>query len=89
MPAAGTLSNLVVTLGNNVGLGVQYVFTAYHNGVADAALQCTVTGTGSNVCTDSTGSVSYAAGDTISIESVPIGPPAAASMGWWARHQLQ
>ena len=46
MPAAGTLSNLVVTLGNNVGLGVQYVFTAYHNGVADAALQCTVTGTG-------------------------------------------
>lgn len=75
MPTSGTIDNFYVNLNASPGSPASYVFTVYKNGVA-TAITCTIVNS-ATIGTDTTHSVSYAAGDTISIESVPNTAPTA------------
>lgn len=82
MPTAGVFDRLFARLTAAPGSGVTHTFTLMKNGVA-TALTCAMTGTGSGngitFASDVTNSVSYAAGDTISLRQVVSGGTAAAS----------
>ncbi|MBJ7348818.1 MAG: collagen-like protein, partial [Thermoleophilaceae bacterium] len=74
-PAAGTLSKLIIRLEPNLVASSNYVYTVRRNGSAPAlTLTCTQgLGTVSTVqiCTDLTHTVTFAAGDLLSIEAKP------------------
>ncbi len=74
IPVAGTLSNLCVLLNKAPQNGAgnqQIVFTVFKNGVA-TGVTCTIAENATNA-TDITHTVSFAVGDTITLESDPTG----------------
>lgn len=83
IPIAGTLKQLRVEMSTAPGVGNAHAYTIYKNGVATAAT-CTISGS-STQCSDLSNTVSIAAGDTLSIESVPSGSPVSSGffrMAW-------
>lgn len=76
MPTAGTFSNFYIRSTTAPGAGKSYTYTLRKNG-ADTAVTATMSDA-ATTATDSTNSVTYAAGDTISIKAVPTGTPTAA-----------
>jgi hypothetical protein len=80
MPTAGTLSSLYVELSANINAGATGIFTIMKNGSAQA-LTCTI-GAGASTGNDTTHSVSYVAGDTISIRATYTGTPGTPKAYW-------
>lgn len=80
MGSAGTISNLIVRMPTTIVAG-SYQITLFKNGSAAGSpgnFSCTVsTGVGPQTCTDSTNTVSVAAGDTLAWQSIPTTTPAA------------
>jgi len=83
MPVAGTLSNFYVILDGSPGSGNSYTFIVRNNG-EDTLVTCTISGTGTTG-SDLTNSVSFEAGDYISIMVTPASRPTARSMRWTAQ----
>lgn len=75
VPIAGTLKNLYIRLGAAPTAGKSFAFTVEKNG-SDSTITCTVSDANTS-CNDTTHTLSLAAGDTISIKSVPSGTPTA------------
>ncbi len=76
MPKAGALSNLFVRLSKNAShaAGGSYTFTVRVNGASPAGTPtCTITGATSS-CSDTTHSVTFAAGDLVAIQATPSAP---------------
>lgn len=71
---AGTISTLYVHLATAPGAGTSWAFTLVKNGV-DTALTCTVADA-AVTCNDTSNSFSVAAGDDLSVKSVPTNTPA-------------
>ncbi len=72
IPHSLTISNLRLDCVTAPGAGKSYTYTVQKNG-ADTALTVQISGTSPLTQTDSTHSVAFAAGDTISLKSVPAG----------------
>jgi hypothetical protein len=83
VPMAGTLSEFYVTLNGSPGSGRGYTFVVRKNGV-NTLVTCTISGT-ATTGSDVTNSVSFAAGDKISIRVTPVNNPTARSMSWTAK----
>jgi len=83
MPVAGTISNFYVILNGSPGSGNSFTFVVRKNGV-DTLVTCTISGT-NTTGSDLTNSVSFAAGDYISIMVTPTGNPTARTMRWTAQ----
>ena len=86
MTVAGLLSDLYVRLDGSPGGTSSYTFTVRKNGL-DATLTCAISGA-STSCSDTNpaNSVSFSAGDLISVKSVPSATnPTARSMRWTAK----
>jgi outer membrane protein assembly factor BamB len=84
MPVAGTVSNFYVNLDGSPGTSRWYTFVVRKNG-ADTPLTCTIADT-DTTGSDLTNSVSFAAGDYISIMSTPSAAnPTGRSMLWTAK----
>jgi outer membrane protein assembly factor BamB len=84
MPVAGTVSNFYVILDGSPGTSRWYTFVVRKNG-ADTPLTCTIADT-DTTGSDLTNSVSFAAGDYISIMSTPSAAnPTGRSMLWTAK----
>lgn len=79
IPVAGIIRNMYVLLSTNPGGGKSYAITLRDNAV-DTLLTCTVSGASATSCQDMAHPISVAAGDLISISSVPSGTPTAASI---------
>lgn len=78
MPTGGVFSHLRVSLSAAPGTTTTRVFTLRKNGV-DTTLTCTVT-SGNTTASDTSNSVTFAAGDVISIgQTTPAGTPATAT----------
>jgi len=82
LPTAGTVSNFYVILNTDPGNGKSYTFVVRKNG-ADTPVTCTISDT-DTTGSDLTNSVSFAAGDYISIMVTPASRPTARSMRWTA-----
>jgi hypothetical protein len=82
VPAAGSISRLFVKLTSGPGAGASYTFFVRKSG-ADTALACTISGTAAT-CSDLVNSVSFAAGDLLSVRVQPTGGPAGREMRWMA-----
>src|SRR5689334_12075093 len=76
-----TLSNFYMLLDVAPGAGTSYTFTVMKNGSA-TALTVTISDA-ATTATDSTHSVSFAAGDTVSIQSQPTGAVATTNLQSW------
>ena len=85
MPVAGTLSNLQVRLSTAPGSGNWYQLTVRKNSVS-SIISCTITDSSQITCTDSD-AVSFAAGDTISLQVVPGSNPNSAYLTWSVKLQ--
>jgi hypothetical protein len=83
VPLAATLSNFYVHLSGAPGPGNSYTFTVRRNG-GNTTVTCTISGSSATTCSDTTHTQAFDAGDTISIESVPLSNPSNASMHWTA-----
>ena len=83
MPMAGTVSDFYVILNTNPGDSKSYTFVVRKNG-DNTPVTCTISGT-DTTGSDLTNSVSFAAGDYISIMVTPSGNPTAAAMCWTAK----
>jgi len=84
LPVAGTVSDFYVTLDGSPGNNRWYTFVVRKNG-ADTSVTCTISGTDTTGF-DLTNSVSFAAGDYISIMSTPSAAnPTGRSMLWTAK----
>lgn len=83
MPTSGVLDQLRVD-GSAPGAAKSVTWTVFKNGVA-TAITCQMAGSGSGAgitfCSDTTHSVSVAAGDTLSLESVVSGTPTTGNTG--------
>ena len=66
LPLSGSLANFTVVLSVAPGAGNSWVLAVRQNGLS-TAVTCTVSGASSKTCSDSTHSVTYAAGDTIDV----------------------
>ncbi len=73
MPTSGTLDRFYAELQALPATGRSYTFTVYKNG-APTSMAVTISDSGVRA-SDLTHSISFVAGDTISIESVPSGTP--------------
>ena len=83
MPVAGTISNLVVSIGTAPGVGKKWDFTIHKNGLATAPLvTCKIEGIAKS-CT-STGSATFAAGDLISLGANPENTPSKWGSARWS-----
>lgn len=83
VPVAGTGKTFYCNVGTAPGVSKSWTFTIVKNGV-DTSLVCVISGTSTDG-SDTTNTVSFSAGDTVSIKSVPSGgPPSAANIrfGW-------
>jgi hypothetical protein len=81
----GTLSDLHVRLEGSPGTGNSYTFTVRNNG-ADTSLTCAIIDSSVSCSdTDAAHSVSFSAGDTVSIKSVPSSNPSGRAMRWSAK----
>jgi hypothetical protein len=86
MIIAGEMSNLYVRLNNSPGGSNSYTFTIRKNGI-DSSLTCTIMGSATS-CSDidPAHSVTFDAGDLISVKAVPSSPaPTARTMRWTAK----
>lgn len=79
MPTAGTLESLVVNLSAAIPAGTTYTFTIMKNGGAES-LAATINGSSSGSNTVDT--VSFVAGDTVSIRSTSTGAPGTPFASW-------
>jgi hypothetical protein len=79
----GTATSLYVRTSGAPGSGNSWTFTIFKNGSAEAGLSCTVSDDATS-CSDTAGSVSYSAGDTVSIRIVGTSSPAAGKTASWA-----
>jgi hypothetical protein len=82
MPTAGTIDNLYLSFDGTAGAGKSYTLTLYKNGIATAL---TANISNSTITPDTTHSVSFIAGDTLSIQSVPSGTPSGIRAFWSLR----
>lgn len=73
IPVDGVLSKLIVVLDGTPGAGKSYAITVRKNG-SDQALTCTVADT-STTCEDIINSVTFSAGDVVSVSTTPTGTP--------------
>lgn len=73
MPTSGTIDRLYVALNNTPGGAATYTFTVYKNG-SPTAVTCTVT-SAATTASDLSNSVTFSAGDTISLGCIPTGTP--------------
>ena len=80
MPTDGTLGSLYVRLSANVGAGGTYTFTIIKNGVAQS-LAVTLSA-GESTGSDQYNTVSFVAGDTVSIRSTYTGAPGNPTAAW-------
>src|SRR5205809_871138 len=89
MTVAGTLSNLRIRLSATAGgTGASYTFTVRKNATS-TSVTCTITD-GASTCSDATNSVTFAAGDLISIQAVPsttVVPTDNLDVRWTARYE--
>jgi hypothetical protein len=85
LPVAASASNLYVRISAQPGSGNSYTFTLRKNS-ADTSLSCSISGT-ATVCSNSSGAVSFSAGDLISIEITPSSNPASATGSWAIQYQ--
>jgi len=76
MPVAGTLTKLYGQLALAAGAGTSYNIYVNKNG-ATTTVTCNVGGASTLQCSDVVHTVSFAAGDTISVHTEPVGSPAA------------
>ncbi len=84
MPVAGTVSDFYVILNGSPGSGKSFTFVVRKNG-ANTPVTCTISGT-ATTGSDLTNSVSFAAGDRISIMvTTSAAHPTARSMLWTAK----
>jgi Collagen triple helix repeat (20 copies) len=83
VPAAGTVNNFYVRADGAAG-GTSIVYTVRKNG-ADTAVTCTMTSVQS-ACSDSTHSVTFAAGDLISIGTAKSGATSQQVTRWTAEY---
>jgi Collagen triple helix repeat (20 copies) len=86
MAISGELSSLYVRLDNSPGSTDSYTFTVRKNGL-DSTLSCTIIGSATS-CMDTNlaHSLTFDAGDLISIKAVPSSPsPTARAMHWTAK----
>ena len=83
MPTSGTITALYVALTgspNNGGGTQSYITTVWKNGSAPAGtLTCTISEAGTT-CNDTANSVTFVAGDTISVEVDPVNTPTVRSI---------
>jgi hypothetical protein len=86
MPMAGTVSNFYVILDGSPGNNNWYTFVVRKKG-EDTLVTCTISDT-DTTGSDLTNSVSFAAGEYISIMATPASRPTARSMSWTAQFSL-
>jgi hypothetical protein len=80
--SAGTVSNLRVYLTGSAGSGDSYTFTVRRDpagptGPGNTGITCTVTGSSTSECNDTTHSQAFAAGDAISLVATESNNPTA------------
>jgi len=80
---SGTISNFDARTSATPGAGNTWAFTLRKNG-ASTAITCSITGA-STQCADSSNSVSFAAGDLLTIQIVPTSGPTASIGRWTAK----
>lgn len=80
MPIAGTVRNLRITLRTAPGAGKSRTFTLRKN-AADQSVTVTISDA-NTTAVDTTNSFTYAAGDLLSVKSVPTSTPAASIVDW-------
>jgi hypothetical protein len=82
MPVGGTISNLAVNIGTSPGSGRNWVLSIRKNG-STTAVTCKIEGSSAKTCT-SNASVTFAAGDLISLEADPssASPSSWSSLRW-------
>ena len=73
VPLGGTIANLNVKLGTNAGSSNSWTFTVHKNGAA-TGVTCVVSGSSATSCASAT-TVTFAAGDLISLQVTPSGGP--------------
>jgi hypothetical protein len=78
LPVAGTIDQVYMVSNNAAGTGGSFVYTLEKNG-ADTTVTCTLSGNSALTCNDTTHSATFAAGDTVSLKSVPSGSPNASA----------
>jgi hypothetical protein len=83
MPTAGTVKNFYAFVENAPGAGASWTFTVRKNG-ANTALGCQISGAATQTCSDTTDSVSFVAGDLISVIVTSAGGPTNARGQWTA-----
>lgn len=84
MPVAGTLRNFYVSTFSAQPGGGSLVFTLYKNGVAAAITVTVAAGAAANIFSDTTNTVTVAAGDTIAVEAQNnAGGAASAQIAGW------
>jgi hypothetical protein len=84
MPVGGTLDQFAIRLSNDPGSSPNsWAFTVM-NATTASTVTCSISGTGVS-CNDLTHSVSFAAGDLLSIRLVPNSDPDNTSVRWTAR----
>jgi len=82
---SGTISNFDVRISAAAGtLPNSWTFTLRKNG-ASTAIACTISGTTATQCGDAANSVSFSAGDLLTIQIVPNSTPTASIGRWTAR----
>ncbi len=82
MPIAGTVGNFTVFLETAPSTGSSWTLTLRKNGV-DTAVTCTVSGTG-QTCSDATHTVTFAAGDLVSVRESSVNGPDGTAGQWTA-----
>jgi len=82
MPTAGTLSQLGVTLGVSPGPSNSYTMTVEINNTA-SSVTCSIN-SNSSTCTDTSHTVAFAAGDTLTLRITPNSSPSVTSVRWTA-----
>jgi hypothetical protein len=80
LPIGGVISNLRVRINGTPGNGNSYTFTVVRNGTAITGFTCPMTDS-TTTCTD-TDTTTWAAGDTISLQSVPNSNPTGRIAVW-------
>ncbi|MGH2729504.1 MAG: hypothetical protein ACRDJI_02725 [Actinomycetota bacterium] len=84
MPVGGTLSKLNVLINNTPAGGDSWTFTVHIDGAPGATpVDCSIA-TGVFSCSDNTDSVTFTAGQTLSIKATGSGDPADAEARWTA-----
>lgn len=81
MPTAGVIKNLYIVVSVAPGAAKSYTFDIMKNG-STTGVQVVISGAAQTTGNDITNTVSFAAGDLISIRSTPSGTPTASVVTW-------